>query len=529
MLESLRASISAAPRSRRGRIGIAAAAVAVVLAIVLPLTLASGPAAPDTASARLVPADALLYVTESTDPGRDGVRRAQALTRRFPALARLPGALLRQASVPADFDRDVRPWLGHEAALALVDAAGRPAPVALLAVAHREGAERFVAGLGSGTTTTYSGARVVHAGGVTAAFVGDYLAVGDDAGVRRAIDVARHRALPLADAGDYEHATATLPVDRAVGGWASSAGVRRVLARPDGPLGGVGALLDQPGLTGSALALTAVAQGAQVTAHNERRPAGPGALQSFTPTLAANVPADTTAFLDVAGLSHAAPRLLAGPRTGAGGVLGGALGRVQAFLARRAPIDFERDLLSQLSGETALSLAAGRPPTLTLVSRVRDEARARTTLAQLQGPLAQALAPASAGSGQQPTFSEQRVAGVTAYALRLTPTLSLDYAVFDGRIAVSTSLAGIAAARRPDRSLGDSPKFAQVVPGGSGPATSIGYVDLAQFLGLADQTSLAHDPRYAAVRADLQRIRAVGLRSSRGAADSTVELNFLIP
>ena len=76
-----------------------------------------------------MPADALAYVSLSTDPARPAVSQARELAARFPdwpllrtaALNRL-GALVG-AGGAADFATGVRPWLGKEAALALIPAA----------------------------------------------------------------------------------------------------------------------------------------------------------------------------------------------------------------------------------------------------------------------------------------------------------------------------------------------------------------------------------------------------------------------
>ena len=54
--------------------------------------------------------------------------------------------------------------------------------------------------------------------------------------------------------------------------------------------------------------------------------------------------------------------------------------------------------------------------------------------------------------------------------------------------------------------------------------TSLLFLDFDQLLSLGEQTGLTRSARYRAPRADLQRIRAIGLQSSSGEADSTAEL-----
>jgi hypothetical protein len=162
---------------------------------------------------------------------------------------------------------------------------------------------------------------------------------------------------------------------------------------------------------------------------------------------------------------------------------------------------------------------------LTIVARTTDEARARTTLASLQAPLARALSTAST----VPTFTQQAVAGVTAYRLRVSPALELDYAVSDGKIAVSTGLPGIAAAFGAKGGLAGDPTYRAAVTGGSSSTTSILFLDLDQLLRLGAQMGLDQDPRFLAVRSDLRRVHAVGLTASGGEADTTAELSLQIP
>ncbi|MCW2967221.1 MAG: hypothetical protein JWM71_993, partial [Solirubrobacteraceae bacterium] len=79
--------------ARRRAVAVAVLAAVVAVAIVL-ATAGSSPQGPPDAAARLVPADVLAYVHVSTDGGRDAVRRALALARRFPAYRALRGQLL---------------------------------------------------------------------------------------------------------------------------------------------------------------------------------------------------------------------------------------------------------------------------------------------------------------------------------------------------------------------------------------------------------------------------------------------------
>src|SRR6516165_5165048 len=111
----------------RRRLALAGGILAVVIAAVVVLvTSGSGPLPPATGAATIVPADALAYVNLSTDPARPAVSDARKLAARFPDWPLLETAALNRlralvgGSGPADFATAIRPWLGKEAALALI-------------------------------------------------------------------------------------------------------------------------------------------------------------------------------------------------------------------------------------------------------------------------------------------------------------------------------------------------------------------------------------------------------------------------
>jgi hypothetical protein len=58
--------------------------------------------------------------------------------------------------------------------------------------------------------------------------------------------------------------------------------------------------------------------------------------------------------------------------------------------------------------------------------------------------------------------------------------------------------------------------------------TSLVFLDLSQLLTLAEQTGMLRGARYRALRPDIAHIRAAGLDSTRGEADSTAELTLQI-
>jgi Protein of unknown function (DUF3352) len=231
-------------------------ALAVLTAIVLALSLGSGPAPPATGAARLVPGDALLYLHLSTDPARPSVRRALALAGRFPGSpllasavsGRLDSILSGSSGANVDFATQMRPWLGKEAAFAVLDTATSTADsLILLDVRNRRRVTEFLAQVGATPDGTYRDVALRRQpSGTVLALVTHYLALGQAASVQAAIDVAKGRARSLATSAVFESVADSEPPDRVLDGYASAAGTRRVLLPRGGLIGALAALVDRP-------------------------------------------------------------------------------------------------------------------------------------------------------------------------------------------------------------------------------------------------------------------------------------------
>jgi hypothetical protein len=474
---------------------------------------------PATGSAGIVPDNALVYLHLSTDPGRAAVKDALALGRRFPSFPLLRAAVfgrLRIGDEPVDFDRDIRPWLGDEAALALLDTGGRTAGSLLVfAVKDRARARAFLA-------------RAPRGGRVTTAFVRDHLVIGPAADVRRAIDAAAGRIDALDDNPVFRRAQKGIPGARFADGYVSRDGVDRLLRPQGGLLGVVATLLANPALQGSAIALTAQDPGLRLWAHTALgRTAGSSGFQPFHPELLGAVPKDAIAYLGVKGLTRAAAPLLAA--AGPVGGLAPLLRRLRADLARRTGVNLARDVLPLLSGEVALAITPQVPAAmLTLIARAPDERRAQRAFARLETSVARLFVPR--GGGASPTFQARPLGGgVIAHVLSLGQGAELDYAIFDGRLVVSTSLDGIRAVRAGGSSLSDAESFKATLGSRQDRVTSLVFLDFNQLLTLAEQTGLNDSQVYARVRDDLHKIQAVGAQTTGGGDDSTAELRFQIP
>ncbi len=503
---------------RRRRL-LAAAGVVLLVALVVVLVVAlrgggGGDSPPADEAIQLVPVGALAYAHLSVDPARGADRRARDLAARFPDWPALRDSLLRRLTAPqcGVSARDLR---GREAAIALVDTGivGTAGSLVLLDIGqNRRGpsAQR-------------------DCGAVSVRRIGRFEAIGQVATLDMAAQLAAGKGRSLDEDPVYRRASTGLPDGRVLDGYVSAAGLRRLLAPQGGVLGAAGVLLDQPGLQGTAFAAEARAPGARLTLHSALAPkVRRGPFSPFEPTLDGEVPQGVLGYLGVMGLGPALGRLLAASGTSTSG-LSDLLARARRDLTSQAK-GFDKDLLGLFRGETALTITPSLPaPTVTVVARTRDEKRTLGTLANLQEPLGKIFAPPAQGGGQAPTFDERSIAGVKAFQLRLGPGIELDYAVFGGKLVVSTQLAGIAAVHQAKRHLPDAEPFRSVLGERPKQVSSLLFLDFSELLRLGEQTGLGSSRAYQRVRQDLAKVRAVGATSSGAADETTAHLELSIP
>ena len=503
---------------RQAALALAALLVLVAAVGALPLLLARSET-PSTA-AGLVPADALAYVRVGTDPESEEDRRLAATVLRLPGSTRVRDRLLA-ALAPAggvDLRRDVRPWLGDEAAVALLPTGGgrfgsavlatverRPAAEALL---QRAGAER--AGV------RYRGIVVRRFGTGAAAFVEDYLVAGPEPAVRAVIDTAEGSRSSLGESEAFEAALAETPEDAPLQAYASPTGVRGLGRAQPGVIGVLAGLLDHPRLR--AAGLSGRTDGARVKLSARRVGAG-GA--SYAPVLLARAPGDAVAYAgapSAAALAALLGRLGAGP----------ALARLRSALPESAGVDLDRDLLGPLRGEAAFwATPGGAAPVLTLAARTRDPRRTRDALARLQGPVSTLLAGDPQGAA---AFESADLAGLQGFTLPATPLFAPTYAVTEDTLILSTAPAGLEGfARRQGRRLPAVPTFKSAIPEVPAKVEAVGFLDPRRLLALAEQSGLTDGPLSGEARDDLRRVRAAGAVVQRKETDTTAELIFEIP
>jgi hypothetical protein len=536
-------------RRRRNAAAVGLLGVAAIVALVVVLLSGGGGGGAGGGGgggagepAAVVPADALAYVDVTINRDDPAVTQAFEVARRLPdfpvlaaaAVSRL-GAILGGGHT-VDFSTDVAPWLGGHAALALLNTATSTAgAVIVVSVADQGRARSFLRSVGATAHGSYRGRALLAApNGTEVAFAGHYLVLGQDASVRAAIDVAAGATPALAGSAAYRRAVAGQGGGSVLDAYASTAGVRRVLADQSGILGAAGGLLDQPALQGVAISLTPTQKGAAIRIHSALDPAllkqgsAGSTPAAFTPSLPALMPATSLLLLDVADLDTVAPQVLnAGSAAGLAGGIGPLLGRLGSALKSEG-VNVS-DLVSIFHREAALAIVGGgRSPTLVIVARTADQSRTQHELAALEAPLARLFSAPGTHQSSVPVFNDRQIAGITAHQLQLASGFQLDYAVFRGLVVISTSLQGIQDVARQTRPLSRDPAFTAVLGAGPRQVTSLVFADLATLVGATQQSGTTAQTLTARLMPDLQRVSGVGLTSTRAGAEATTQVTVQI-
>ncbi len=138
-----------------------------------------------------------------------------------------------------------------------------------------------------------------------------------------------------------------------------------------------------------------------------------------------------------------------------------------------------------------------------------DETKANEALAGLQKPLLTALAPE--GGGQVPSFKESEVEGVTVRSVQASTTVNLSYAVFDGKLVVSTDPAGIAQVRAGGQTLADSGAYERATDQLPDQVSALVFLNLDELFGQVTRTDLVEDPYFANLSVLFDNASSLGL------------------
>ncbi len=181
--------------------------------------------------------------------------------------------------------------------------------------------------------------------------------------------------------------------------------------------------------------------------------------------------------------------------------------------------------LGNLGRESAIVIAPGPDgPVLTLMSRVRDPAKARAAMTALEAPLARLVA-APAGAA----FSDISPAGAPARTLSGTASVGLTWALDGSTLIFSTAPSGVTDARSRSGRLTDTAAYRSVEGNTPNLITSLVFLDPNQLLRLGADTGIGPGSALQGIRDDLVRVRAIGAHAAGTGTVSTVDLSLFIP
>ena len=179
-------------------------------------------------------------------------------------------------------------------------------------------------------------------------------------------------------------------------------------------------------------------------------------LEQRSPTVFASLPQFEPGLADEAGPQrarlHRGRRARAGAQQGAGD--GGSERAGTGRLAQGAGAEPAASRRASIRSRTCCRRWAGRPrwsrePTDGGALRQPDRRRRGREEGGGRAGLAAAAAPARGRHrrGQVPSFQSREVDGVTVHSVQVSPTVDLSYAIFDGKLVISTQPEGIAQVR----------------------------------------------------------------------------------
>jgi hypothetical protein len=543
---------------------VALALVWLVAVPALPCEAPGGDRCPPADDAiQLVSQDALAYVHLNVDRDTEQYEDAAKVSERVPGITKQAIALLLSRlpgpeGAPPDFERDIEPWFGGEAALAIVPAGGGAVgdEVQLLEASNESEAREFADSITAGRprSTTYRDVEVrVDRRGLATALVAGFLAIGTRTGVRDAIDADSGAKGTGSLAGDPKASAArdALPDKRLADAYLSADGIAELVADPRGPLATFASVINPGASQGAAVALVAGDDGLDLNLRSELAPrrakAHPGffsAFPPFEPDLAGSLPGDSLGYVGIGDPGKTLSSLLVQASAQEPG-LAAAVGDLVEQVKDLGKVDLYKDLLPSLGGEAAIALQpapdeGGRGsgggatgalpgsqiPFLEFIAADVDADRASEALARLQGPITQALNPSRAL--QAPVTRQREVRGLTAHSVRLSPTVELTYAIDGSTLVVATDPAAVEQLAGGEGGLDGEELFDLATDGFPGDLTMLGYLNLGGLIALAESAGLGEDPAYATFASEIQKLRALGLAIQSSSEELSTEARLIV-
>lgn len=454
-----------------------------LVAALLPVLAGCGSGSDVGAAADVVPADVFVYASVDTDFDGDGWAALEEFAARFPDGENLLQSLadeINSGEEGIDFEADVKPALGDEVAVVVLDAPTED-PLA-------EGtSESFVVLLQPDDDAAFQRLLEKSDEPPVTDEVDGWTVVAE---TQESLDsfLERLDGPRLDSSEDFERAMEDLDDGALARVFVNGAKLSEAYEAESSEKPPVDALLPGGELPSFGMAFDVESDSARIDGRAVFAGENPYATESYSADLPEKVPGDVLAYVSFNDLETAFSRF----RDVAAETDPEAerqLGMAEGLLG----VSLEEDVLPLLSGEGALYLRAGAPiPEVTLVTEIEDEENALETLDKIVE---------SAGGFEprlrNPTTVE--IDGVEARELPIDPPVSLYYAAFDGLLVVTSSQEGIAALREESDRLSDSEAFDDALDaaGVPGETQGFGYVDLQRavplFLGFAEAGDAATD------------------------------------
>ena len=534
-------------RSRGTKIRVGAVAGIVLLYLVVKFLPVPGvpcqisaakECAPPNDTIAYVPRNAVIYAHMTVNGDSHQWDLEQDLAKELPSFTALLQSDTRALTGPAgravDLSHEVLPWVRDDIALLGVPGPKGTTPEAYIAgIGDSAKADQFAATLSPGGPSKQSkvgsATLTVYSNGVATARSGDQLLFGNVLAVRGAL-AAKAGQLPRLEGSDQDAAREGLPDVRFAEVYLSRLGVQRLLPATATGASQLDTFVDYGATTGMAAGARARDDGVEVELISDldpkleqRSPTVFAALPEFEPSLADEAGPRALGYVGVGELGPAINKALETAGTGAQG-LAGSLRALAQNLQKQAGVDPLKDLLPALGGQAALvAEPTAAAPYATLIVDDVDEKKAGDALAALQAPLLRSL---SAGGAEVPSFRTTDIDGIPVHSLQVSPTVNLSYAVFDGKLVVSTQPQGISQVRSSGDNLAGTSAFEDATDRLPDQVSALVFLNLDEVLGLAQRAGLAENPLYASLSEDISRIGSLGL-GVRGTEDQLQSELFL--
>jgi hypothetical protein len=118
------------------------------------------------------------------------------------------------------------------------------------------------------------------------------------------------------------------------------------------------------------------------------------------------------------------------------------------------------------------------------------------------------------------------VDGVTVHSVQASPNVDLSYAIFDGKLVISTQPQGISQVRSSGDNLAGTSAYENATDRLPDEVSALVFLNLDEVLGLAQLAGLAENPLYASLSEDISRVGSLGL-AVRGSEDELQSELFL--